>query len=347
MDKRVVELDLMRFLAALAVVLFHFITIDLAPHVHSVTQVGFLGVELFFMISGFVILSVAKKTGYEFIASRISRLFPAFLCCLPLAFIGLWAAGKPMSVPMFLANMTMMPGMLHQPNADVVYWTLQLEIKFYALIFLLLICGQIKHIERWLPVWLGITILEHVLPVIRPLTLNGYAPDFIAGCYLYRIRTTGLMTRGRWVALTLCLALGISNEYHDLTTAVLQPMSPYLKPFMAVVIATMYAGFLLVALRKIHLPQWKGWSRLGALTYPLYLVHCGAVGLFVRSAMPGQSQLTHFSISIIASLAIAALIAFTVDRKGCPALNRWLLAIGKTDTPAPAEATILARVSKQ
>lgn len=65
LSARVPELDLLRFIAALSVVLFHFCA---APLVHGsvdralfdvlgvAARYGYLGVELFFLISGFVII---------------------------------------------------------------------------------------------------------------------------------------------------------------------------------------------------------------------------------------------------------------------------------------------------
>jgi len=83
----VVELDLLRFLAALAVVLYHFTyhlrdsetAVDLFPSIGRVGMHGYLGVNLFFMISGFVILWTARdRTPSGFVLSRITRLYPEF-----------------------------------------------------------------------------------------------------------------------------------------------------------------------------------------------------------------------------------------------------------------------------
>lgn len=93
---RIPELDLLRFLAAIAVVFFHYafrgyagddLTTMHYPALEPVAQYGFLGVHLFFMISGFVILMTAGDGSVKrFIASRASRLLPAFWVCCTITF---------------------------------------------------------------------------------------------------------------------------------------------------------------------------------------------------------------------------------------------------------------------
>src|SRR5262245_60873355 len=85
---RIPELDLLRFTAAAAVMLYHYtyrpkvdgqIVEGLFGALPDATRFGYLGVTLFFMISGFVILwsSEARSAG-EFVISRVSRLYPSF-----------------------------------------------------------------------------------------------------------------------------------------------------------------------------------------------------------------------------------------------------------------------------
>src|SRR4051812_29624865 len=87
---RLRELDLLRFVAAAAVMLHHFTGVpapewpggnarSICPGLGEVTRFGFLGVELFFLISGFVILmsAWARRVG-DFAVSRFVRLFPAY-----------------------------------------------------------------------------------------------------------------------------------------------------------------------------------------------------------------------------------------------------------------------------
>src|SRR5712692_76407 len=84
---RLYEIDLLRITAALAVVLYHYtfsgyarhLTAIAFPALSTVTRYGYLGVDMFFVISGFVVLlSAWGRRPHEFVISRIVRLYPAY-----------------------------------------------------------------------------------------------------------------------------------------------------------------------------------------------------------------------------------------------------------------------------
>ena len=93
---RFYEIDLLRFLAALSVVFYHYTYRGFTqgnysplefPEIGRVTRYGYLGVELFFIISGYaVLLSAQGKTVRQFFLSRITRLYPAFWVACTLTF---------------------------------------------------------------------------------------------------------------------------------------------------------------------------------------------------------------------------------------------------------------------
>ena len=118
---RLAELDLLRFIAALSVLLFHYAfrgyaADDLSPInlpvLIPIFKYGYLGVGLFFMISGFVILmSAIGKNGREFVTSRISRLYPEFWICCTLTALVIFFFGAPhfdVSLTQFFINLTML-----------------------------------------------------------------------------------------------------------------------------------------------------------------------------------------------------------------------------------------------
>lgn len=89
MRPRLAALDGLRFVAAAAVMFFHYTSAEKLlwgnpsrlefPGINVVTRYGYLGVELFFIISGFVIpMTAYGRTTEDFVASRFSRLFPAY-----------------------------------------------------------------------------------------------------------------------------------------------------------------------------------------------------------------------------------------------------------------------------
>ena len=91
--RRINEIDFLRFVAALSVVLFHYsfrghaaddLSVMPYPVLETVARYGYLGVDLFFLISGFVILMTASSGSLkDFVISRAVRLYPAFWAFVP------------------------------------------------------------------------------------------------------------------------------------------------------------------------------------------------------------------------------------------------------------------------
>ncbi|RZA28395.1 MAG: DUF1624 domain-containing protein, partial [Lysobacteraceae bacterium] len=94
------EIDYLRGFACLCVVAFHWFSrgpnLGLMPGVEfpqaeAVARYGYLGVHLFFMISGFVILMSAQgATPRSFAAARAARLYPALWVCATLTAGAAW-----------------------------------------------------------------------------------------------------------------------------------------------------------------------------------------------------------------------------------------------------------------
>src|SRR5690606_21030767 len=122
------------------------------------SRYGYLGVHLFFIISGFVIfLSVRRATPRQFLASRVSRLYPAFWVAVLLT----WAVVQWHEVGAFrvswadmLVNLTMVPHWFDVPYVDGVYWSLTVEVQFYILVWLALKLKLMGRGEWLLGGWL-------------------------------------------------------------------------------------------------------------------------------------------------------------------------------------------------
>src|SRR5262249_53213205 len=151
---------------------------------------------LFFTISGFVImLSAYGSKPFDFVVARIARLFPAFWTAVTLTaiFAVLLERGqRPISWPQYFANLTMVPGYLGFDNLDGVYWTLQTELKFYFLMFALIVTRLITRIRLWLTLWLLMVVSYRLFH--QPFFLGWfitpfYSSYFIAGIAFYLIWT--------------------------------------------------------------------------------------------------------------------------------------------------------------
>jgi peptidoglycan/LPS O-acetylase OafA/YrhL len=338
---RVPELDLLRFSAAAAVLVFHFYVLlpGDTPAQRAIAaggQFGFLGVPLFFMISGFVILWTAfNRSPGEFVLARLCRLYPSYwVCVLITSGVLALSEGAP-PWQQVLTNLTMFHHLFGWDSIDEVYWTLFIELKFYGLVFVLLLLRQLPRIERWMALWLLLSAVSLALGLERHTALRGLdtvvfegdAAYFALGCYAYLIRTAG-PTTGRWTGfavssvLSVCAALRTQSHYTSsndwVTLCVVAGLT------LAACVA-----LLAVATRKWNLPTTRLWYWLGSLTYPLYLLHAMA-GKALFGMLPGAWGLwTRIVVTLAAVFAVVTLLAATIEQRGCAALYKWLRGFGR------------------
>ena len=167
-SERYRELDAIRGLAACAVVLFHYTVryFELFPGPAPLVSARFgsFGVEVFFGISGFVILMTLERTrtAKAFLVSRLSRLYPAYWVCVAITFAvtQLYPLGtRSVTATQALVNLTMWQEVLHTPHVDGVYWSLQIELIFYVLMLLVLLAGWLRNARSVLMGWLIFSIV--------------------------------------------------------------------------------------------------------------------------------------------------------------------------------------------
>lgn len=344
---RLPALDLLRFFAAVGVLAYHYVSSylpyeSLGPLLQAatlITRYGYLGVELFFMISGFVILwSAQGRTPTAFVVSRISRLYPTFWVAMLLtsAFLLLvpphvpQMAAQEMDLRRLLANATMVPGMLNAERIDEVYWTLELEIRFYYLVFVLLMLRQMHNAEGWIYVWLGICCIAVFYTVpwsFGFLSLMPYGPFFIAGSLLYIIYSSGWSkVRGGalFITLTLCVILSLEVRAGFITPDAIS----------AWVVTLTVVGFFAAFLILIRFPRLIRESRLtyrlGALTYPLYLTHAAIGGMMIKYMGLRIGGSAALLVTIIIAFVIAQALVILVDE---PARKPMARACNKAIAP--------------
>lgn len=150
-------LDLLRFFSATLVVLFHISTFGaIAPSwpvdsssaplgwLAPVGWLGWIGVQLFFVLSGFIISASAENsTVSAFLKRRAIRVFPALWLSAALALAVRAAWGEPLAslFPSFLRAIVLSP---KGPYIDGVVWSLIVEAVFY-----IFIAGAICVASKW------------------------------------------------------------------------------------------------------------------------------------------------------------------------------------------------------
>jgi peptidoglycan/LPS O-acetylase OafA/YrhL len=358
---RLPQLDLLRFAAAVAVTLYHYVscypkgadaTAGIVGAVSNVTRYGYLGVDLFFMISGFVILwSSIGRDATSFVISRVSRLFPAFwfsLIFTALLIYFLHDVVPEVDVPALslrtmLANATMVPAIFDSPLIEGVYWTLEIEMRFYALIFALLLLRQMRHVEAWIYTWLAVSIacLFFKLPwVVNYLALQPYGSFFVAGGLFYLVLAKGSSApriAGLVCAAAACVYVSLQQRGQFLTA---DDTSAIIVPALILVF---FGLFALLVSRKSRRAESGVARNLGDLTYSLYLTHATMGLLLYHLLRPYLGLLpTVLAITLVAG-AVAWLVTKYVDvpsRKPVTnLLSRLATLVGlRRTTPLPTQS---------
>ncbi|WP_234388646.1 acyltransferase family protein [Streptomyces sp. AS58] len=332
---RLAAIDGLRLVAAVMVAAYHFLGTptphfwgeteirDFAPFLHEVSRYGWLGVEFFFIISGFVIcMSCWGRTTAQFTVSRISRLFPAYWCAVLLvvllvlvARLGDWPAATRIDPRTVLGNLTMAPGPLGLDLISGVSWTLWVEARFYLLMAVLLIFGlSYRRVVAFCGAWLlaGVIALEVHSPLLNEFVLTRYTGLFVAGIVLYLMRRFGQN-------LLLWLLLGFAWCY-ELTVLQIRvdghvtTIPGESQPSWAVCAATLTVCLGLLALAGVG-PlsglQWRWLVTAGGLTYPFYLIH-QSIGVPLAKglirAFPEVGPLPAMTVSVLCMLGLAWVI---------------------------------------
>ncbi len=331
---RIGELDGLRGIAAIGVVVYHY-TSDydrVWGHSNSFTAsfpIGAWGVQLFFVISGFVVLMTLEKTPRiaSFVRNRCARLFPAYWLAIFITLgvvHSLGLPGRERSPFEALVNATMLQGFVGIENVDGPYWTLHVELCFYVLMGIVVLCGGsrlIIHIITfaaivgllnaklgWWSEWTGVWRLERAWP------LRHHLPFFLYGLVLYKIRMHGWKRHGIWLAIALALLM--VSKWH----------------WMSLLVACV---MLVCTQFKVNLLTIKPLLFLGTISYSLYLIHANVgYALIYNAYQLGIPPIVSVSIASIVALTLSLLITFGVEKPMSRFLRQTRIVTSAATMPA-------------
>lgn len=333
------HLDAIRFSSALIVMLFHFsyYTPTSSVFVESV-WFGWVGVQIFFVISGFVICESAQyHNAGKFIRSRFLRLYPAALVCAALSFMVLATRGD-VSVARLLNSALLLPRL---PYLTTAYWTLPIEMAFYGVVVVVMRASQTDRVFRLFAyvliaysaayvaaytLYLGGVIdyaaLEFGLGR-RNMLLMRHGVFFGIGILLFLLRKNAVT-----VADMVFLAIAVVAAAFEINARAEEVLGIYATRghVFDVFVAPFFAPFLIFALSVFAMVafssniRWTSTTKAalriaGLATYPLYLLH-ESLGFFGKKWLEGFLQMGHMTalaVSAIGTTVAAALIAIHVE----------------------------------
>ena len=324
--RRILELDAVRGIAALLVVLYHYTTRFGEKVGHQEEPLfhvpwGHYGVELFFLLSGFVIFMTLgrTRTTADFVMSRASRLYPGYWAGIAVTLVVIAIGGLPFDTYSIGArdialNATMLqryvPG---TPMVDGAYWTLCVELTFYGLMMALFWSGQLARVRAAV---LGLLVIElglhyvtqggHAsaplpLRALRMLMLSHYGPYFGAGIlfYLWRHATDA---RERYLNLS---SIGVCLVAVWLMRPLPDAMASTVCFFLFGLLASGRLGML--ANRPLLF--------LGAISYSLYVIHQNVGFVLIQNATEaGIPTNAAIALALICVLLIATAITYGIER---------------------------------
>ncbi|WP_326721206.1 MULTISPECIES: acyltransferase [unclassified Streptomyces] len=314
---RLYAIDGIRIAAALMVAVHHFAgtnrsnqpgniiwdrpVSDIMPNVFRLATYGWIGVEIFFVISGFVIcMSCWGRTPRQFFVSRVIRLYPAywfaiaFTTAVLVAVPGVW---ERLRLREILLNFTMLQSGSGVANADGVYWTLWAELRFYLLFMIVVAAGlTYRRVVIFCCVWGAAAMLAPVskFPLLVLIANPEGAWYFIAGLALYLMHRFG-QDLLLWGILAMSWLMGQLEIGHRIDSV--EHVSSWRG---AVLIFTVFLLVMVgIALGMTDRIRWKWLVTAGTMTYPLYLMHYAA----------GTALINRLRDTMDARLLVVAVIA--------------------------------------
>ena len=300
---------------------------------------GNYGVYLFFMISGFVILMSLERSrsAMDFVVSRASRLFPAYWSAVLVTAAVVGACGMPWQVlPAhdLLLNFTMVQQILGGRHLDGSYWTLQVELFFYAQMLFWFMLGQLERIHWVIAGWLllavsyAVAVRHHVhfSYAAREVLLVRHIAFFGLGILFHRLRGHPQETMRNVCMIGLCLA----------TIAIVGP------PVLLLVAMFGCVVFWLALAGDLHWLRARPLVVLGGLSYSLYLLH-QAIGFALIHWLEQHGSPAGATVVavVLAMLGLAFVLHRCVEQPAMRlARSAWKRHRGTHDQRAPGVAIL-------
>jgi len=326
------EIDFLRFIAILLVVIFHFTVrwdtvIDYGKYfINPFWDYGWIGVQLFFIISGFVVTYTLSKSknAKDFILKRITRIYPALWIILPIVY--LFQLLTPYSnlkdrstISNLLGSMTLIPPTILNLSdlisfdwLTLVLWSLKVEMIFYIVCAILYNYLSHQKVVSFISYICGasslLLILDYELQldnvyfnsIVKLMLALGfnYLPWFTIGmlCYKQKILLSNELFK---IIFFSGLAIITTRSDRLIYSAV-----------SASIVILLFLITIFIKFPKIFKNQFI--QKLGVSSYEMYLIHQG-VGIPILIFIINKFDLTinesiFLMVIIVSTLFILSVI---------------------------------------
>ena len=207
-------------------------------------------------------------------------------------------------------------------SIDNVYWSLFVEMRFYLMVIAVLWLGWIGRVESLLWIWLVVVATQRVVrtgPLWHVLNAE-YAPLFIAGAVLFLVHESG-WSRSRAGMLLSSYVLAVWQGFVHIRASKTHGED---EMAVAAVMAMFFIAMALVASNRLTWLRRSWWLPLGALTYPLYLLHQN-IGYMVFNYFSGAVDRNVLIAAAVASAIVGSYMVHRfVERPMARVMKQWL-----------------------
>lgn len=340
---RIEALDGLRFFAFIMVMFYHYLFIaplqGFIPREYAIDAFSFgdFGVDLFFLISGFVItLSSENRTPKKFIIARFNRIFPLFVICALIIFF--FSISLPMVDPKerfisLVYSLSFYPGVFGKDYFSSVYWTIAVEVTFYIWVFILMKLRLWNNFRNEICfAWLALSLLNNFIihnNLISTIFITHFAGHFVIGVVIFELRTSKIQPKHSLLILISSIfiynnmighqkwidSFGVSYDHASLL-------------FMTFfIIALVWITSHVESLGKYY----NSIKMLGAMTYPLYLVHADlgfwSHAIFERkiwSIFPITKQYVGYHLMVFIAIILSFLTSYLLVKYIDPPMQKLL-----------------------
>lgn len=294
--QRISVINALRAFAALAVAWGHFVA-GQGKWLGLSGKYGYLGVDIFFVISGFVIPWSLHRTRYgfrdypRFLLKRNVRLYPPYLASIAISIL----ATNFIIVPLFkiphmtvtgrdlLLHFTYLNDIFKVKWVNVVYWTLAIEFQWYLLVGLVM--PLLASRNRWARFLTPTAMVLSYWAIPHDRLVFYYLPVFLIGVFVFQFRAE-IISRYEMFGFIAVMVMAMARN------------TGYLAPLVGVPTG------MLIAFSTFHSQRM---DRLGDVSYSLYLIHL-PIGVSLIGMMSHWIPYSSWFLGLLDAIGLAACV---------------------------------------